>query len=179
MTVRPRISTQAGDQNGYSNYVAYNDFDLLGTVAEPGYKEVLREYWGVPNFTKTAFSILQVSSTQVRGMVLGGIKASPSKPVPVKPWMSFQNYIAPDWGGRVPTYNNNIFWQEQLLHMAASGVNQFHYFNPCACAPTASLPSVHLFPIVKTWIGAVFVVLLTTRSHLCVHRRGHAQGLSV
>ena len=93
----------AGDQNGYSNYVAYNDFDLLGTVAEPGYQAVLREYWGVPNFTKSAFSILQVSSTQVRGMVLGGIKASPSKPVPVKPWMSFQNYIAPDWGGRVPT----------------------------------------------------------------------------
>ena len=48
-----------GDANGYSSYVHYNDFDLVGTVAEPGYQRVLRDFFGVPNFTKTAFSVMR------------------------------------------------------------------------------------------------------------------------
>ena len=48
-----------GDANGYSSYVHYNDFDLVGTVAEPGYRAVLHDFFGVPNFTKTAFSVMR------------------------------------------------------------------------------------------------------------------------
>ena len=30
----------------------------------------------------------------------------------------------------IPTYIDNNFYQESLMHMAVSGVNQFLYFNP-------------------------------------------------
>jgi len=91
----------------------------------------LDEFYGVANFTETAFSIMMVATTLVRGMVLGGMASSPSQPVPVKPWISFQNYNVGPHGPRdqVKRYLDNDFWQEGLLHMAVSGVPQFHHFN--------------------------------------------------
>ena len=66
-----------GDQNGFSSYQHYNDFDLLGTAAEDGYRSVLAKYHNISNFTITAFSVMQVSTIQVRGMVLGGMQSTP------------------------------------------------------------------------------------------------------
>ena len=154
----PKLSgaVPGGDQNGVSTYQHYNDFDLLGTAAEGGYRGVLAKYHNISNYTKTAFSVMQVSTIQVRGMVLGGMQSTP--PVPVQPWIAFPNYqqatLPPGWfvrgggwPGRAPLYRDNPFWQEQLLHMAASGVPSFLYFAPWNFGVTMA----ELATVVKSW----------------------------
>ena len=69
-------------------------------------------------------------------MVLGGMAASPTRPVPVKPWIAWQNCRQPDWGSAIPYFNND-FWQEMLFQMAMSGVGSFLYFNPWTFGATS------------------------------------------
>eukprot|EP01052_Picozoa_sp_SAG31_P019963 SAG31_NODE_1480_length_8180_cov_5.458978_4_plen_305_part_00 len=72
-----------GDSNGYSTQNLYNsDPNAAGAAT-------LKHFFGVTDYDWSPFNQLRFAVLTVRGMVLGGKKASIDGDVPVKPWGKF------------------------------------------------------------------------------------------
>ena len=116
-----RGAVPGGDRNGISTTALYQNYETQD--GHRGVEKSLRTFFNVSSYPETPFNIMRFDVLEARSMVVGGMSAaSGADPVPAKPRIGMAPY---GWQfGRDPHY------QESILHMGASGVGGFFYFNP-------------------------------------------------
>jgi hypothetical protein len=116
------LNTQSTDI--YNEIEEWSPADHPVDPSVPGVDRALRQFAGVTyNVTRGGFNFMVLHNLKLRAMTL----AFPEKDL--LPWPSYKSFSSRMWDF-LPETGPSDYYQEEILHAAVAGVNEFCYFNP-------------------------------------------------